>query len=287
MAPQSENQQACDGPLPSRRQQTMYIIRHGDRWDYQHPEWKKTAERKGDPSLSTLGHEQARQVGKHLDRIFVEEGVHADQITLLSSPFLRTVQTANELLAQIKMTKGHAGAETLKIKPEYSVFELDLWEHGYHESLPSMEERKCYFPRLDETYETTFVPDLPEDKDAFFARCDRAMEEISIAHSHQEDGRNRVIIVVTHAACCIGLVKSATGLELQEINAAAPCSIYKLMRENSPHDSNTGWKIDHYSEKDGMNGFTGHMDDIGTKTRPWNNFGNREVDKGWTGPPKE
>jgi len=35
-----------------------------------------------------------------------------------------------------------------------------------------------------------------------------------------------------------------------------------------------------------MNGFIGHMKDVGTFTRPWNNFGNRDIDNGYTGPPK-
>ena len=277
MAPQAENK-PCN--TASSQTQSVYIIRHGDRWDYQHPEWKETAERKGDPSLSTLGHEQARHVGRYLDKVFVDEDAHADQITLLSSPFLRTVQTSNELLGEIKKTKGNA-VDTVKIKPEYSVFEMDLRCQDYHASLPEMDERKCYFPRLDENHETAFVPDLPEDLNKFLSRCDEAMKHISSAYPC-EDEKNRVLIVVTHAACCIGLVKSATGMALQDINAASPCSIFKLTRK--PRD--TKWGIDHFSKEGGMNGFTDHMDDIGTMTRPWNNFGDKKVDNGWTGPPK-
>ena len=277
MSPQAENQQEQTFSNPV---QSVFIIRHGDRWDYQHPEWKKTAARKGDPSLSTLGHEQARQVGRYLDNLFVEEGISADQITLLSSPFLRTIQTANELLAEIKKTRGNPG-NTVKIKPEYSVFEFDLWGQDFHSSLPQMDERKCYFPRLDEHYETAFVPELPEDCQKFFNRCDEAMKHISDDYPCDEEGKNRVIIIVTHAACCIGLAKSATGMALQEINAAAPCSIFKMTRKSS----DSAWRMDHYAKDGGLNGFTDHMENIGTNTRPWNNFGDKNVNNGWTGPP--
>jgi broad specificity phosphatase PhoE len=268
-------------PTSSRRQ-SLFIIRHGDRWDYQHPEWRETAKRIGDPSLSTLGHEQARQVGQYLDQRFLIENIHANQITLLSSPFLRTIQTANELLGAMKYTKGCApGLDSIKILPEYSVFELDLWGQDLHACLPDLEERKCYFPRLDTDYQSMFIPSFPETQDMFFQRCEESMRRISDEFAMDEsDDKHRVIIVVTHAACCIGLVQAATGLELGEINPAAPCSIYMLTREGNENM----WKIDPYSKVNGLNGFTGHIDDMGTCTKPWHHFGKKEVNDGYTGP---
>ena len=47
---------------------------------------------------------------------------------------------------------------------------------------------------------------------------------------------NSAIIVVTHAACCIALAKSASGKIFREINSALPCGIYQLTRT---HDANT------------------------------------------------
>ena len=273
MAPQEETKNSRNNHT-----QAIYIIRHGDRWDYQYPQWKETADRKGDPSLSTLGHEQARQVGSYLDNLFVNENIQAAQITLLSSPFLRTIQTSNELLSELKRTKGNV-VDTVKINPEYCVFEFDFWNQGFHISLPDMNERKCYFPRLDENYESAFEPSLPEDRDMFFCRCDKAMKYIGDTYP-VEDENNRVVIVVTHAACCVGLVKSATGLILQDINPAAPCSIYKLTRSQS----NPKWDIDHHSKKNGINGFTAHMKNIDCNTRSWNHFGDRAVNNGYTGP---
>jgi hypothetical protein len=49
--------------VPGEEHQALYLIRHGDRWDYANPEWKASAKRPGDPPLSTLGHVQARETG--------------------------------------------------------------------------------------------------------------------------------------------------------------------------------------------------------------------------------
>ena len=272
--------------------QSIFIIRHGDRWDYSHPEWKESAQRKGDPSLSTLGHRQAREVGQYLDTLFVKEGIHADDVTLLSSPFLRCIQTSNELLSEFRHCQGDV-SETVQIKPEYSIFEFDLWNDGLHHSLPeTMEERKNYFPRIDVSHSSTFVPNVPESVDEFLKRCEKTMEFLE-----KEHGSKPVLILVTHAACCIGLAKAATKLTLQDVNPAAPCSIYRLKRQRSTAtditaNSPSTWEMDHYSTENGFNGFTGHLkDDLGN-TFPWNHFGRNEqnrgeVGAGYTGPPQQ
>jgi len=381
--------------------QSLYIIRHGDRYDYQHPEWKEETSpnynpniRKGDPSLSTLGFQQARQVGRYLDAIMTKENIAAEDITLLSSPFLRTIQTANELLSQMQMTQTRmrtnantntntstknmhtctctSASEYVEIHLESSIWELDLWDQKWHQSLPNdMSERMHYFPRVNarsccrhrhtstststsssSSLPSSFIPSLPETPETFLDRCDRAIRCISDNYpycpdSHFADGddnnsgsecesdsdseskcdsesnsiggKHRVIILVTHAACCIGLSAKAAGLQLQDINAASPCSIYRLNRnmnmnmnmnmnkniiddvckEEDGDSSNGGvsngnndmrWTLDHYSKVNGMNGYTGHMDmkvnaELG-KTYPWNNFGDRSIDNGWTGPPR-
>ena len=85
MAPQDHPSNA---EMPSNEIQSLFIVRHGDRWDYAHPEWRANAQRPGDPPLSTLGHQQARETGAFLDTLFAEEGISAENITWLSSPFL-------------------------------------------------------------------------------------------------------------------------------------------------------------------------------------------------------
>jgi broad specificity phosphatase PhoE len=316
------SQEQSEQQPEQQKQQSIFIIRHGDRWDYAHPEWKDNPNtRQGDPSLSTLGHRQAREVGTYLDQLLFDNDndndndnnvpVHAKDITLLSSPFLRCIQTSNELLSSFRLVEGNV-AESVKIRPEYSIFEFDLWNNGLHHSLPEdMHERQHYFPRMDLVEDISdgdgdgamhrngeesfgFTPALPETVESFFKRCEDAMTHIENKYADAP-----ILILVTHAACCIGLTMAATKRSLQEVNPAAPCSIYRLNRTIPlDHDNGNvsgngnGWQMDHYSKKGGMNGYTRHMSEIGPHTFPWNHFNRNESNRsvpgaGYTGPPKE
>jgi hypothetical protein len=155
MAPQEHSDGVPDDNGGDDEAQYLFVIRHGDRWDYHHPEWLETAKRCGDPPLSTLGHQQARETGLFLDKLLA--GYTHDNITWLSSPFLRTLQTSDDALnAFQKVDSGQ-----IAILPEYSVFEMDGHDGQLHKDLPDLEERKCYFPRLDESHKSLFVPELP------------------------------------------------------------------------------------------------------------------------------
>jgi len=256
-------------------------------------QWKETATRPGDPPLSTLGHRQARDVGRYLDDLLARENIHARDITLLSSPFLRCIQTSNELLSEFHKTPGDV-ASTVAILPEYSVFELDSHDRKLHESLPSLPERKCYFPRMDETYESMFIPTLPENRGQFLDRSEEVVRRLNERYRRQvtKDGGTdrectttpRVIVIVTHAAGCVALSKSASGQDLKNINPSPPCGIYRLDRV----DDSERWDIDDYSKEGGMNGYTDHLCcGVGETTVPWHHFGDKEVNNGYTGPSLE
>lgn len=234
--------------------QSLYIIRHGDRYDYSYPIWKETAIRPGDPPLSDLGHQQASETGAYLSSLLMEDDLlDGTDVTFLSSPFLRCIQTSTNILAQFSLNDAHL----IKINPEYSVFEIDTG-HDAHSWLPSMEERSCYFPRLDASYDSVFVPDLPEKfPESFLPRCEKAMEAINQRFKYAP---KTSIIIVTHAAGCIGLAASAAKVTIDEVNAAAPCSIFKLTRTS---DDET-WKI-----CSSCHGYKDHMTAMGKKTWPW------------------
>lgn len=108
--------------------------------------------------MSTLGHQQARETGIFLDSILADAGITGSDITWLSSPFLRCIQTSNEALNMFEKVDG---MDNVMINPENSVWEIDGHDGKMHESLPTLQERKCYFPRLNEGYESLFVPELP------------------------------------------------------------------------------------------------------------------------------
>jgi hypothetical protein len=43
--------------------------------------------------------------------------------------------------------------------------------------------------------------------------------------------------------------------------------------------------LDHYADENGFNGKNNHLTEIGKNTVPWNNFGDKAINKGYTGPP--
>ena len=65
----SESQDCCDQNVPISR---IFLIRHGDRFDYADPSWAANAEANGalvtDPPLSALGHDQAAEAAAYLSQ---------------------------------------------------------------------------------------------------------------------------------------------------------------------------------------------------------------------------
>ena len=272
-----QNNAAAKGPPADA--QHLIVIRHGDRWDYENPTaWKNHAyARKGDPSLSSLGHEQAREVGRHLNSLFLDLKISAEDITWMSSPFLRTLQTSTEALRCLTLE----GSKKIPILPEDGVFEWDAGGGEWHACLPDVKERAHYFPRLLETattYTPLYVPPLPEPRSEFQGRCQITMNAMHKRHAYKSKS---VLVVVTHAACCIGLVAAASGKTSAEVTPAAPCSIYQLARWNN----DPVWHLDQHDAPNSKNGYTEHMSSLGSHTIPWNHFGDKTRNRGYTGPP--
>jgi broad specificity phosphatase PhoE len=295
------------------QRQYLFLIRHGDRWDYSYPEWTKLpTSRCGDSPLSPLGHQQSIQVGLFLKSYLEARRMNKD-IIWMSSPFLRCLQTSDNALNAMNI-------DNVKILPEYSIFEWDGHDGEWHKDLPTLIERKQYFPRLDLDYKTFFVPALPgkeeseemlvslnvpatlylvfvnhssnfsfhlllffvilrltEPRSIFFDRCQRAVDAFHQRYAFQP---KQVFCMVSHAAGCLALAKTLAKKELQHITPAAPCSIYLLTRTS---DTDT-WSLDEHDASNSMNGYTGHMTDLGNATKPWSQFGDG-ITKFYTGPP--
>lgn len=98
------------------------------------------------------------------------------------------------------------------------------------------------------------VEKFPE---AFLPRCDKAVDAINEKYTYIS---GTAVVIVTHAAGCIGLAASAAGVHIDEINAAAPCSIYKLTRSSD----NGKWQI-----CDINHGYKKHITKTGNTTWPW------------------
>jgi broad specificity phosphatase PhoE len=72
--------------------QTLYLLRHGHRQDAADKDWRRISDRPFDPPLSTKGWQQAHAAGVQIAEKL--QGMPGNEITVLSSPFLRCVQTA-------------------------------------------------------------------------------------------------------------------------------------------------------------------------------------------------
>lgn len=128
------------------------------------------------------------------------------------------------------------------------------------------------------TYESMFVPTIPEPRSAFQSRCERAISSLNKRFPFKA---GTAIVVVSHAAACIGLSRAAANLTLQDITPAAPCSIFRLTRSSNE----SVWTIDPHDAPNSMNGHSDHVSDLGGNTVPWNNFADKKVHRGYTGPP--
>jgi broad specificity phosphatase PhoE len=133
--------------------QVFWIMRHGDRLNNVDRHWKKTAQYPHDTPLSELGHNQARDVASHI----VENDSNIQHI--ISSPFLRALETANPLSKQLNMP----------IKVEKSV-----WETGCAEAPPLHLHKASNQFLLDNDYESSFVPTCGENTNDFFPRLSKA-----------------------------------------------------------------------------------------------------------------
>jgi broad specificity phosphatase PhoE len=200
--------------------QTVWIARHGNRLDFVNPEWFNTAERPYDPPLSEDGFVQAKQLGQRL----VGEGI----MHIFASPFLRTVQTANQV----------ADALDLPIKLESGLSEWlnPAWMKTEPERLP-IEVLQEQFPRIDPSYTSLVMAKYPETSEMVLDRTAQTARRLTAEFS--ED-----MLLVGHGASVVGTAQGLVG-GTPEINAAL-CCLVKLVRQGQE------WVME-------LNGDTSHL----------------------------
>lgn len=200
--------------------QTIWIARHGNRIDFVRPEWFETALRPYDPHLSEDGELQAWELAQRL------KGESIDHI--FCSPFLRTVQTANQV----------AEVLDLPLKLEWGLCEWlnPDWMHTMPETL-SPKALKKRFPRVDSHYRSRVQPQYPEPDEICWQRTGETARRLVAEFSSN-------LLLVGHGASVVG---SAVGLlgDYVEIQASL-CCLVKLVRQESE------WVLE-------LNGDTSHL----------------------------
>eukprot|EP00483_Globobulimina_turgida_P012487 UN12510 len=90
-----------------RGKAALFVVRHGERADIAIRGWTDTAERPHDPPLTETGKEQAQKTGHEILRQLLNEDAIGSlakleekerEVIVLTSPFLRCVETAKEIV---------------------------------------------------------------------------------------------------------------------------------------------------------------------------------------------
>lgn len=218
--------------------QIVYVIRHGDRHDYNigFENWNKTRPENvhvHDPPLSELGHRQAEDLAAAV-HLFNDEPVHR----MLVSPFARCIETATPLANKL----GHS------LCIDDSLREAGLTEYV---EMPASADRNLSV--LDVNFTSTFMGDQTESfPQGCLNRCKSVKQKVL-----EERFVNENVIVVTHAACVVGIVAALLECKVSEVDAAEPAGVYKLSR-----DAYTGrWSAL-------LQNHTAHISEFG-KTKAW------------------
>ena len=201
--------------------QTIWIARHGNRQDFVDPHWVKTADHPCDPGLSQDGVRQAQELGQHLTKRGITH--------LFSSPFLRTLETANYIAEFLDLS--------IKIEPGLGEFFLNLGWLSIVPEILSMTDAACRFPRIDTSYCACSTVRYPETLPQAKRRSIATLQQLSAAFSGD-------ILLVSHGApissMTQGILKRSTRIH------CALCSLTKLVRQGDR------WTLE-------LNGETGHL----------------------------
>lgn len=200
--------------------QTVWIARHANRQDFVTPEWFNTAQFPYDPPLSADGFIQATELGQRLKS---EKISH-----IFASPFLRTIQTANQV----------AEALDLSIKLEAGLGEwLNPEWMGDQPQLNPIDIIAQKYSRLDLSYNSKVLPQYPETQSTVEKRT--ALTAQKLIEEFDED-----ILLVGHGASVVG---SAIGLVgVGTTIRATLCCLVKLVRTSQ------GWNLE-------LNGDDSHL----------------------------
>ena len=196
--------------------QTVWIARHGNRLDFVNPAWFNTAVRRYDPPLSDDGLIQATELGQRLTSENIKQ--------IYASPFLRTIQTANEVARVLNLP--------IKLEAGLGEWHNQEWMTESPKIHPP-ELLKPKYPAIDWDYQSHLYPQYPETKADVNRRTAATIKQL-VSKSSQD------ILIVGHGASVYG---SALGLvaDLPEAKLAL-CSLTKIVRDGK------NWNLEFYAD---------------------------------------
>lgn len=187
--------------------QTIWLVRHEHRLDFERPEWFDTAVYRYDPPLSDRGIERTKLLVTKFTEIPVD--------TIYTSPFLRTIQTADPIARSMQIA----------IRLEWGLCEwlCQEWTTEMPETTPVDELVRCY-PNIDVNYRSLVMPHYPETMEELDTRINNIADKLTI------DNGSR-ILAIAHKGSVLGIAAALTGAaEWRSYNL--PCGgIIKLVRD--------------------------------------------------------
>ena len=193
--------------------QTVWIARHGNRFDFVNPEWFDTADRRYDPPLSDDGFIQAVELAARLKS---ENIAH-----IFASPFLRTIQTADEIARVLDLS--------IKLEAGLSEWHNPKWMSEHPEIHPQDILTEKY-PSIDWNYKSYFAPKYPESKEDVNRRTAKTIKKL-VAEFPEN------ILIVGHGATVHGVTYGL--VPDTEYFKVALASLTKIVRQ--PDDK---WKLE-------------------------------------------
>uniref|UniRef100_A0A6S8XB10 Phosphoglycerate mutase-like protein n=1 Tax=Ditylum brightwellii TaxID=49249 RepID=A0A6S8XB10_9STRA len=263
MAPREENISTDAASLEDITR--IYLIRHGDRFDYANPSWHDSAKKNGtlvtDPPLSALGHRQAKETAKYLmESIQDQNGERHGVSKILVSPYVRVIQTAVPTSDTLN----------LPLSIETGLSEAHATPGNV---LPTPNQRFAYFPHIDTTYAPLLqfeptpgrtCPKTGHPCEAFAGHYVKRMGEF--ARRVEETYRGQTIVCFSHAAS-VALVAAFLKCSMREFKFA-PCGVYELKRRGDGP-----WELVSNGEANA------HVSENSPTTYPWG-FGEKHFKEG-------
>jgi broad specificity phosphatase PhoE len=204
----------------SLHSQTIWLARHGNRHDFVYPEWFNTAPRRYDPPLSADGFIQAQTLGQRLKAENIQH--------LFVSPFLRTLQTADEVAKIINLP--------LNLEAGLGEWHNREWMTESPATIPSSilaAEYPELNARINWNYQSYLHPQYPETE-ADVNRRTAATIRYLISEFEQD------ILLVGHSASVLGVTKALVP-DAEEAKIAL-CSLTKVVR------CGDRWNLEFYAD---------------------------------------
>ena len=188
--------------------QTLWLARHAHRLDFIQPEWFDTAVYRYDPPLSEEGVDRSISLAQEFSRVRIDR--------IYTSPFLRTIQTADPLARLLQ----------LPIRLEWGLCEwlCQDWTSGFPKTTP-MADLITHYPYIDATYNSLVLPCYPETIAELDARIAMIADKLI-------EGNGQNILAIGHKGSILGIAAALTGDDAWRAEDLACGGVIKLVRQD-------------------------------------------------------